>query len=45
MNISSILTKDYKNQPTSRLWENKPNQTQYVFFTAENAEVAELFVI
>ena len=28
MNITSIVTKDYENQPLRRLPENKPNQTQ-----------------
>jgi len=29
MNVSSALTKDYENDNTFRLPENKPNQTQY----------------
>ena len=29
MNVSSILTKDYKNVPPCRHAENKPNQTQF----------------
>ena len=41
VSINIFTTKDYENQPIWRLRENKPNQTQFVFFTAENAEYAE----
>jgi len=41
MSVSIFIRKDYENQLIWRLRENKPNQTQFVFFTAENAEYAE----
>ena len=41
MNVSSIITKDYESKPACRGRENKPNQSQFLFFTAENAEFAE----
>jgi len=45
VNVSSFLTKDYENESAFRVQENKPNQTQFGFFAAENAEFAELFVV
>jgi len=29
MNVSSVLTKDYENEPLRRRGENKPNQSQF----------------
>ena len=40
-NVTVFLTKDYEDEATLRGRENKPNQSQFVFFTAENAEFAE----
>ena len=44
MSINIFTTKDYENQLIWRLRESKPNQSQFVFFTAENAEFAELLL-
>jgi hypothetical protein len=37
-NVSFFVTKDYENEPRRRLQENKPNRTQFVFFTVLRAE-------
>ncbi|MFQ6035235.1 MAG: hypothetical protein ACE5NM_05230 [Sedimentisphaerales bacterium] len=40
MNVRIIITRDYEKNMNRTLGENKPNQSQFVFFTAENAEYA-----
>jgi len=44
MSVSPYNSEVYENVRVCRLGENKPNQTQFVFFTAENAELAELLL-
>jgi len=41
MNINIFIRKDYENQSILRLFQNKPKQSQFVYFTAENAELAK----
>jgi len=38
MNVNFFSTKDYENVPLRRRGENKPNQTQSVFFSAVNVK-------
>jgi hypothetical protein len=42
MNASLIIAKDYENKSAFGVPENKAKQTQFVFFTAENAKYAEM---
>jgi len=42
MNVKLIITMDYEKKPNRTFGENKPKQSQSVFFTAENAEFARL---
>jgi hypothetical protein len=44
MNVNAFVKKDYENERRRRLQKNKPKQTQFVFFTAETAEFAELLL-
>jgi len=44
MNVNLLSTKDYENESAFRVQETKANQTQFVFFTAENAEFAEILL-
>jgi len=41
VNVNLYNTTDYENKSNWTLGENKANQSQFVFFTAENAEYAE----
>jgi len=41
MDVNLIITRDYERKSNWTLGENKANQSQFVFFTAENAELAE----
>jgi len=41
MNISVFTIKDYENKTGFGIPENKPKQSQFYIFTAENAEYAE----
>ena len=38
MNVNFYLTKDYENVPLRRRGENKPKQSQSVFFSAVNVK-------
>jgi hypothetical protein len=41
MNANSLITKDYENKSPFSGHESKANQSQFVFFAAENTEYAE----
>jgi hypothetical protein len=41
MNARPIKTKDYEKRWALRVEQSKPNQSQFVFLTAENTEYAE----
>jgi hypothetical protein len=41
MNASGFSQRGYENQPVWRLRENKANQSQFVYLTAENTELAK----
>ena len=45
INANSLVIKDYENRWQRRVRKNKANQSQFVFFTAENAEFAEFLLI
>jgi hypothetical protein len=45
MTVSPYNTKVYENICVCRVPKNKPNQSQFVFFSAENAELAELLLL
>jgi len=44
MNANDFSQKDYENKSRLRTRKNKPKQTQFVFFTAETAEFADLLL-
>jgi len=41
MNVSTLIARNYENGRLRRGRENKPKQSQFLFFTAENAEFGE----
>ena len=43
-NANDFSQKDYENKSRLRTRKNKPKQTQFVFFTAETAEFADLLL-